>query len=291
MSTATVNGAEIAYQLFGQGPLLVWTEGGRFGRNEFSYMVAGRLARTYTVLLWDRRNCCGASAVALSDAPNWMTDDVEDLHALLHTLALGPACFAGASAGCSLSLWMAYRYPQAVRSLILMDAPTDDTAQFAAGVRRHCFSLATVAERDGMQAALDASTRSWLGELQGVPPTHGTWLAQTVAKNPANRARILALDPQAFARASHRWGAFIMSMGWPAGLSEDAVRAIAVPALVVPGNDEIHPRRCSERLLALLENAETADDAAAVPTDAHYSERLHPVLPAMEAFLARTSGG
>ena len=121
MSTATVNGAEIACQLFGQGPLLVWTEGGRFGRNEFSYMVAGRLARTYTVLLWDRRNCCDASAVALSEAPNWMRDDVEDLH-------------------------------------------------------------------------------------------------------------------------------------------------------------------------ALFQNAETADDAAAVPTDAHYSERLHPVLPAMEAFLARTLG-
>ena len=89
----TVNGASIAYEIFGKGPLLVWTEGGRFGRNELSYLVAGHFARQYSVLIWDRRNGFGASDVALADSPNYMTADVEDLHALLRNLDLGPRLF------------------------------------------------------------------------------------------------------------------------------------------------------------------------------------------------------
>ena len=107
----TVNGASIVYEIFGKGPLLVWTEGGRFGRNELSYLVAGHFARQHSVLIWDRRNGFGASDVALADSPSYVTTDVEDLHALLRNLELGPACFAGASAGSSLSLWMGASIP------------------------------------------------------------------------------------------------------------------------------------------------------------------------------------
>lgn len=51
MPSITINGTSIEYQIFGKGPLLVWTEGGRFGRNELSYLVAGHFARQYSVLI------------------------------------------------------------------------------------------------------------------------------------------------------------------------------------------------------------------------------------------------
>ena len=284
----TVNGASIVYEIFGKGPLLVWTEGGRFGRNEWSYLVAGHFARQYSVLIWDRRNGFGASDVALSNSPNYMTTDVEDLHALLRKLDLGPACFAGASAGSSLSLWMAHRYPEDIKSLILLSAPTDDTALFSPGVDKHCFSLAEIAERGGMQAAIDASTESWFCELQGQSSERGTWLAQTIYRNPSNRARILAIEPQLFAETIRRWGKFILSMSWPAGLTEEDLRSISFPVMIVPGDDEIHPRQSAERLLALLDQAEMVAFPATIPAETSVLEKFYSVFPAMDEFLTRT---
>ena len=288
MPTMTVNGASIVYEIFGKGPLLVWTEGGRFGRNELSYLVAGHFARQYSVLIWDRRNGFGASDVALANSPSYMTTDVEDLHALLGNLDLGPACFAGASAGSSLSLWMAHRYPEDVKSLILFSAPTDDVALFRPGVDKHCFSLAEIAERGGMQAAIEASTESWTCELQGQSSERGTWLAQTIYRNPSNRERVLAIDPQLFAATIRRWGKFFLSMSWPAGLTEEDIRSISFPVMIVPGDDEIHPRQSAERLLSLLEQAEMIEFPATVPAEAAVMEKFYSVFPAMDEFLTRT---
>ena len=288
MPTMTVNGASIVYEVFGEGPLLVWTEGGRFGRNELSYLVAGHFSRQYSVLIWDRRNGFGASDVALSNSPNYITTDVEDLHALLRNLGLGPACFAGASAGSSLSLWMAHRYPEDVRSLVLFSTPTDDTALVRPSVHKHCFSLAEIAEREGMQAAIDASTVSWIGELQGQSSERGTWLAQTIYRNPNNRGRVLAIDPQSFAETMRRWGTFLLSMSWPAGLAEEDVRSISFPVMIVPGDDEIHPRQSAERLLSLLDRAEMIELPATVPAEAPVLEKFYSVFPAMDKFLTRT---
>ena len=288
MPTMIVNGASIIYEIFGKGPLLVWTEGGRFGRNELSYLIAGHFARQYSVLIWDRRNGFGASDVALSNSPNYMTTDVEDLHALLRKLELGPACFAGASAGSSLSLWMAHRYPEDVKSLILLSAPTDDISLFRPGVDKHCFSLAEIAERGGMQAAIDASTESWVCELQGQSSERGTWLAQTIYRNPSNRARILAIDPQLFAETIRRWGEFFLSMSWPAGLTEEEIRSISCPVMIVPGDDEIHPRQSAERLLSLLDQAEMIEFPTTVSGEAAVLEKFYSVFPAMDEFLTRT---
>jgi len=278
----------IVYEIFGKCPLLVWTEGGRFGRSELSYLMAGHFARQYSVLIWDRRNGFGASDVALADSPSYMTTDAEDLHALLRNLALGPACFAGASAGSSLSLWMAQRYPEDAKSLVLFFAPTDNVALFRASIDKHCFCLAEIAERGGMQAAIDASTESWFCELQGQASERGTWLAQTIYRNPSNRERVLAIDPQLFAATMRRWGTFFLSMSWPAGLTQEDIRSIAVPVMIVPGDDEIHPRQSAERVSALLEQAEMVEFPGTVPAAASAIEKFYSVFPALDEFLTRT---
>ena len=139
-----------------------------------------------------------------------------------------------------------------------------------------------------MQAAIDASTESWSCELQGQSSEQGTWLAQTIYRNPSNRARVLAIDPQLFADTMRRWGNFFLSMSWPAGLTEEDIRSIAFPVMIVPGDDEIHPRRSAERLLALLEQAEMIEFAATVPAEAAVMEKFYSVFSAMDEFLTRT---
>ena len=104
MATLEINGGTIAYELFGEGPLLVWNTGGREARVGREYLLAGHFARRCSVLLWDRRNSAGASDIHLSDADSATHADAEDLHGMLQALGLAPACIGGASAGCALSL-------------------------------------------------------------------------------------------------------------------------------------------------------------------------------------------
>ena len=91
-----------------------------------------------------------------------------------------------------------------------------------------------------MQAAIDASIESWICELQGQSSERGTWLAQTIHRNPSNRERVLAIDPQLFAATIRRWGTFFLSMSWPAGLTEEDIRSIAVPVMIVSGAESKH---------------------------------------------------
>ena len=61
--------------------------------------------------------------------------------------------------------------------------------------------------------------------------------------NPVNAETLRRLGADAFATAMRRWLAgFVADRDYPvAGLSPEAVRAITLPAIVIPGNDKVHP--------------------------------------------------
>jgi len=289
MPETTVNGVSIAYEAFGRGPLLVWTHGGSRGRDALSYLWAGRFANQYTVLLWDRRNAEGASGVALSDDLFRYPTDARDLHCLLRELRLGPACLAGGSAGCIVSLLVARDHPEHVKSLILLHPPTDDDdPALATPYAEPCFRLAEAAEHGGMQRVIDASTEAWHRERQGEAPGLPTWPAETIHQNPSNREGILSLDPQGFARMLRRWGEFILSMGWLPFLTEKELQVMSFPAMVIPGRDENHPRRSAERLARLLKQGVLTGYPQDVSEDAPVFEGICTIFPAMDGFLART---
>ena len=83
--------------------------------------------------------------------------------------------------------------------------------------------------------------------------------AEVLDRNPANRARFLAQDPVEFIATMERW----MTAYAPGtddivpGLSADAARAFALPALVFRSgaSDFHHPRSTSERIAAALPTA------------------------------------
>jgi hypothetical protein len=81
MSVMDVSGVPIAYQCFGQGPPIVVTPGGFFGRqHQVCHFMAGNLSTDHTVVNWDRRNGHGASGVAISDALSDIHQWTDDLH-------------------------------------------------------------------------------------------------------------------------------------------------------------------------------------------------------------------
>jgi 2-hydroxy-6-oxonona-2,4-dienedioate hydrolase len=281
---AQVNGADISYEIIGRGPLLVWTEGGRFGRNKLSYLFAGHFQRHYSVLLWDRRNAAGASEIALSADPWYVMTDAEDLAALLKHLDLGPAHLAGTSAGTSASLLVARAYPQIVQSLVLLHPPTDRHA-LAAPFAESWLQLAETAESGGMQAVIDTSQDTWDRERHGETLTFHTWPAESIHLNPKNRERLLAMDVDEFAETMRRWSDHIRAMIWPPGMTEEDLCQLECPTMIVPGRDTIHPRKVALRLAALISQARIADYPAESGAFSPES-RVCKVFPEIETFLS-----
>ena len=83
MPKITANGISLAYEIYGDGPPVVWTSGGRSPgiKQEVSIAYFGRLTEKYRVLIYDRRNC-GASDVLFEDAPSDSEQWADDLHCL-----------------------------------------------------------------------------------------------------------------------------------------------------------------------------------------------------------------
>src|SRR5687768_12807470 len=68
---------------------------------------------------------------------------------------------------------------------------------------------------------------------------------ERIQQNPSNRDRLMAMDPKHFIEVMENWWQFFKKgASQPViGASEEALRGISVPTVIVPGNDDVHPRR------------------------------------------------
>ena len=97
----------------GEGDPLVFVHGGWVDHTTFD-AVAGRLARTFSVIRYDRRG--HSRSQYAGPAPRRRDED--DLAELVEALGLGPAHLVGTSYGGSISLALAVRRPDLVRSVL-----------------------------------------------------------------------------------------------------------------------------------------------------------------------------
>jgi pimeloyl-ACP methyl ester carboxylesterase len=289
VTTIEVNGGAVAYEIFGAGPLFTWNAGGREAGVSKECALEKHLASRYTVLLWDRRNSAGASDIYLSEVDNPVQADADDLHAIIEQLNLGPGCIAGGSAGCALSLLMAHRYPQDVTSILAMKPASmdEDIMGFLAEIT--WYGLAEKAESDGMQAVLDLSEASYSKVVDGSAgqgESTTAWIAKSIAANPMNRDRLLAMNPERFAAMFRNWGDHTKHGGAMAGLTEDEIQSISVPAYISAGDDPIHPRESGIWLDQQLPNSEMSNISQEGLTTAEgWWAKL---LPEIDDFLTRT---
>jgi pimeloyl-ACP methyl ester carboxylesterase len=65
---------------------------------------------------------------------------------------------------------------------------------------------------------------------------------ERIAANPANRERLMRMDPARYVAVMSRWQELFMRGGnLPVmGVSEAELRSIKVPAIIIPGNDKTH---------------------------------------------------
>jgi pimeloyl-ACP methyl ester carboxylesterase len=183
-------------------------------------------ARGHRVLLHDRRNT-GASEIALADADTSLTEEeiwADDLAELLAQLGAAPAFVGGSSSGSRTSIMTALRHPEAVRGLLLLRVTG---GAFAAGrLPEGYYAQFIAAAKEGGMAAVCATEQ----------------YQERITANPANRDRLMSLDPAVFIDVMSKWKA-VFEQGKDhavTGASAAQLATIAAPTIVIPGNDKIH---------------------------------------------------
>ncbi len=238
------DGTTIHYETHGSGPTVALTPGGRGGMDTLRPLAERMAKGGYQALIWDRRNC-GASDVVIARRRDANGRDLseqeifaEDLYELLGRLNARPCWVGGVSAGCRVSLLLAIRHPDAVKGLLVWMVTG---GAIAAERLSHLYygQFMDVAEREGMAGVIKTE-----------------FFAERVQMNPANRARLLAMDPKEFISVMCDWRKFFTDDKPVVGTTEEELRRITVPITIIAGGDDIHPRPVAEKLHALLPQSE-----------------------------------
>jgi pimeloyl-ACP methyl ester carboxylesterase len=245
MSVERVNGLGVAYEVIGEGEPWAITPGGRFSKDAPGVReLAEKLAATgKQVLIWDRPNT-GASEVCF-DGGSESAMQADVLAGLLRTLGMTPAVIAGGSGGSRVSLLAAGRHPEVARALAVWWISGGPFGLITLGAH-YCGDSIAAAWRYGMEAV--AELPEW---------------AEVLERNPENRAKLLAQDPQAFIKTLEEW--MLVYCPRPEelvpGFPDAEARAMELPAIVFRSgaSDPHHTRATSERLAELLPRAELVE--------------------------------
>ncbi len=236
MPATEIDGCSITYELLGSGVPLVLTPGGRNPIGT-ARRLADRLAEHFQVLVWDRANI-GSSDVKFTGARDvdlWS----DQLALLLRRLDLAPAFLCAPSAGSRVSLVTALHYPELIRGLYLWLVSGGPVGQSLG--QNYYGQYVALAEQGGMQAIVESP-----------------YWSERIVANPANKGRLLAMNPAEFAAVMRRWQAGIRVDDPMFGATEDDLRRVRVRTAILapPSSDTGHPRGPSEHIAQLIPGAE-----------------------------------
>jgi pimeloyl-ACP methyl ester carboxylesterase len=224
MPTAQIRGVGIHYQVLGErGPWVALTTGGRRGHQEFVPLARKIANAGHRVLLHDRRNT-GASDIRIEGDDGEEAIWADDLRELLSRLDALPAFVGGSSSGARTSILLALRHPRAVLGLLLFRVTGGPFA--AQRLPENYYGQFIRAAREGGMSAVCATQQ----------------YQERIAANPANRTRLMAMDPEQYIEVMTRWrDLFVKGAHLPVmGVSEAELRSIRVPTVIIPGNDKTH---------------------------------------------------
>jgi pimeloyl-ACP methyl ester carboxylesterase len=222
-----------------RGPWVALSPGGRSGYAEFVSLAKKIAVGGFRVLLHDRRNC-GASDISFDDSQGEDAHRVDDLHELLSRLNALPAFIGGSSSGCRMSLLYYLRHREAVLGLLLLRV-TGGAFPAERLPENYYGQFIRAAQRGGMRAV--CAMDHW---------------RDCIKARPANASALMNIPPDRFVSAMCFWrDQFCATVNQPViGVSEAELRSIAVPTVVIPGNDKLHSRTSGCLAHSLIPNAE-----------------------------------
>ena len=246
MATAKVNGAEIYYEETGSGPPIILSPGGLQGVASSYQPVIEGLSQEHRVVVYDRRFGGQSRSPMVVQTWDMVCDDV---FGLMDTLGIEQAYLGGGSFGAAISLGCAVRRPERVRAIF--------PSNIAGGVICDAYLAAKLfksmdwAENRSIAAIIDAFDPD--DRFSPFSPE----LAQTDADY---RKNLEAMPTEDFIQVM-RDTIYALFDGpyLTLGITEKALKSVSVPAMVMPGNNDVHPRGLAEAVHRLVPNCRWAE--------------------------------
>jgi pimeloyl-ACP methyl ester carboxylesterase len=121
--TLKVPGANLYYEVRGSGPVLLMMPGGPADAGAFR-RIAGYLESDYTVVTYDPRGLSHSTLDAPVNDERIVQIFADDAHRLLSATSKEPAFVFASSGGATISLELAARHPEQVRTLVAHEPPS-----------------------------------------------------------------------------------------------------------------------------------------------------------------------
>ena len=237
-SIAEINGAQIAYDLAGEGPALVLIHAGICDRRMWDDQFA-QFGRTHRVLRYDVRGF-GASSFPPGPYANH-----EDLRALLDVLGIERATLVAVSMAGEIALKAALTYPQRISGLAL--STTGAAADEPTAAVRQLWTEADAAYEAGdLAGAVEIEARGWVDGPHRSP----------AEVDPVVRERVRVMNTALWKRIAQVPDAGEEDEFVPP--VRDRLGEIRVPTLLTVGDlDQPYILTSMERLVATIPQAET----------------------------------
>ena len=270
MPTAQVNGAEIYYEEAGSGPPLILSPGGLQGVLASYELVIKALAQAHRVIAYDRR--FGGQSNSPMVVQTW--DMVcQDVIGLMDVLGIETAYLGGGSFGAAISFGCAVRYPKRVRAIV----PSNIAGGLIcdAYLAMKLFKSAEMAMTQGIKAVVDAFDPN---------DRFAPFTPERAQYDSTYRKTLEAMQPEDFAQVM-RDTIYALFDGpyLTLGMSEKSLQGLRTPTLMMPGNNDIHPRRVAEQVHRLLPNARWAEVRPHAEEPDKYVHRVLQFLSEVEA--------
>src|SRR5215471_11255530 len=270
MPIAKVNGAEMYYEEAGSGPPLILSPGGLQGVLSSYQPVRAQLSQTHRVIAYDRR--FGGQSNSPLVVQTW--DLVcQDVIGLMDVLGIEQASLGGGSFGAAIAFGCAVRYPERVRAIFPSNIAGGVICE--AYLAMKLFKSAEMAMAQGIKAVVDAFDPD---------DRFAPFTPERAQYDPIYRKTLEAMLPEDFAQVM-RDTIYALFDGpyLTLGMSEKRLKEIRTPTLLMPGNNDIHPRSVAEQVHRLIPNAHCAEVRPHTEEPDQYVDRVRQFLAEVEA--------
>ena len=270
MPTAKVNGAEIYYEENGSGPPLILSAGGLQGTLAGYRPVVEELSREHRVICYDRR--FGGQSNSPLVVQTW--DMVcQDVMGLMDALDIETAYLGGGSFGAAISFGCVARYPGRVRAIF--------PSNIAGGVI--CDSYLAMKLFKSADMALNQDIKAVV-ETFDPDDRFSPFTPERAQYDLAYRKTLEDMDPQDFAQVM-RGTIYALFEGryLTLGMNEKTLKEIHTPTMIMPGNNDIHPRSVAQQVHRLIPNCQWAEVAPHSEAPGKYARRVLEFLAQVEA--------
>jgi len=270
MPIAKVNGAEIYYEEAGSGSPLILSPGGLQGVLSSYQPVSAKLSQAHRVITYDRR--FGGQSNSPLVVQTW--DLVcQDVIGLMDVLRIEKAHLGGGSFGAAIALGCAVRYPERVRAIVPSNIAGGVICEVYLAMK--LFKSAEMAMTQGIKAVVDAFDPD---------DRFAPFTPERAQYDPQYRRMLEAMPPEDFAQVM-RDTIYALFEGpyLTLGMSEKRLRGLRTPTLLMPGNNDIHPRRVAEQVHRLIPNARWAEVRPHAEEPDTYVHRVRQFLAEVEA--------